>query len=186
MDAKDIGEAIRTAAESIRMTPPVRRRENAVYALAVKSGYGEIRKLREEGYSYEVICATLSEQGVLPIGASPKNFCSAFLRETKRREKRAMEADASNRAEVRKSNAAGFKNTDSKTERPASPRIAASPDHGKLVVNPDNTFNIRPSGLSKEDIDGIEKKIQLNDETYKHGMFNITKHSDGSFDYEDA
>jgi hypothetical protein len=59
------------------------------YSLTVKAGYEEILGLRDDGYSYDLICEVFAENGILPEHANPKTFCSAFLREKKRREKKA-------------------------------------------------------------------------------------------------
>ena len=85
METQTIEEALKGAVASIRKTPVVRRRKNVSYAVVVKVGYEEIQKLRNDGYSYDIICRTLSENGALDVDASPKNLCTAFLRETKRR-----------------------------------------------------------------------------------------------------
>ena len=85
MEIQSIEAAVKDAAESIRKTPAVRRRENVSYAIVVKVGYEEIQKLRNDGYSYDIICKMLSENGALNVDASPKSLCTAFLRETKRR-----------------------------------------------------------------------------------------------------
>jgi hypothetical protein len=183
MDAQNIREAVKDAAESIRKSPPVRRRKSMAYALAVKAGYDVIQKLLEDGYSYDVICGELAERGALPSGASPKNLCSAFLREKKRKEKRSSAAAASSSPEVKKTGVGGFRNTNREAGSQAMPQKPNFPDDQKLVVNPDNTFNIRPTGLSESDIEDIEKR--LNEKTYNTGTgFKITKHSNGSFDFE--
>jgi hypothetical protein len=145
-----------------------------------------IQKLRENGYSYGVICETLAEKGVLPSGESPKHLCSAFLRETKRKGKRTVEAGSSNRSEVKKTGANSLgSNKGVEGVRQTAPQKPASPDRQELVVNPDNTFNILPSGLSESDIKDIEQKLKLNPKTYDTGTgFKITKHANGSLDYE--
>jgi len=85
METRDIEAAMKSAAESLRKTPAVRRRKNVSYAIVVKVGYEDIQELRNDGYSFDVICKTLSEKGALCVGASPKYFRTAFLREKKRR-----------------------------------------------------------------------------------------------------
>jgi len=90
LETQSIKAAVKGAVESIRKTPAVRRRKNVSYAVVVKVGYEEIQKLRNDGYSYDVICKMLSENGALDTEARPKNLCTAFLRETKRRLLRAQ------------------------------------------------------------------------------------------------
>jgi hypothetical protein len=180
MDALHIKEALKEAVEALRKTPPTQRRDNASYSLAVRSGYEDIKQLREDGYSYDVICEALSEKGVLQPNAKPKNLCSAFLRETKRREKRAMRANSSNRAE-------GKSPMGMKTGSQVTPEKTTAPAREKLTVNPDNTFNIRPSALTESDIDAIEKERlrKLAEPKYKNAWGDtITRHSNGSFDID--
>lgn len=185
MDAQNIREAVKDAAESIRKSPPIRRRENTAYALVVKSAYDAIQKLREEGYSYDVICETFSEKGVLHPGANPKNLCSAFLRETKRRDKRIVKAAEPTRPEVKKAGESGFKYSSLAAGGQTSPQKTPPPDEFTLVVNPDNTFNISPS-LTESEIKAIEEhKKKMNLPSYDTGRgFKITKNTDGSFDYD--
>jgi hypothetical protein len=176
MDALNIREAV----EAIRKTPPIQRRKNASYSIIVRTGYDDIKQLRADGYSYDVICEVFAEKGVLQPNANPKNLCSAFLREMKRREKRAMAANISNSTEAKKP-------TDIKAGNQATQQKTATQDRGKLVVNPDNTFNIRPTGLTESDIEAIEKKRirDMTSVTYKNSLGDkITKHTDGSFDFE--
>jgi hypothetical protein len=175
MDTQSIGEAIKTAAEIIRKFPPVRRRKNVSHALAVKSGYVEIQKLREEGYSYDVICGEFAGKGVLPSGASPKNLCSAFLRETKRRGAKALAINEATCGEVTKTSAGDLVSANVEARKPVTPSAPAFPDRWEPAFNSGNAFNIWPHSLSKSDIE----------ETYDSGRgFKITKHSDDSFDYE--
>ncbi|MDR1510206.1 MAG: hypothetical protein LBS53_11265, partial [Synergistaceae bacterium] len=154
--------------------------------LTVKSGYGEIRKLREDGFGYDVICGECAEKGVLPACACPKNLCSAFLRETKRREEKALAISEVNRGEITKTSAGGFASANGKIQKAVAPPAPAFPAREKLAVNPDNTFNIRPNSLSESDIEETERiRRKLHEESYDSGRgFRITKHSDGSFDYE--
>lgn len=92
MDTDDIGVTLKRAVDSIRSRPAVRRRANAPYALVARAGYEEVRKLREDGYSYDVICEEFAKKDLLPEGANPKTLCSAFLREKKRRRKRNVQS----------------------------------------------------------------------------------------------
>jgi hypothetical protein len=179
MDALNLKEAVKEAVEAIRKTPPVQRRKNAIYSIAARTGYDDIRQLRADGYGYDVICEVFAEKGVLQPNASPKNLSSAFLREMKRREKRAMAANTSNSAEAKKP-------TDMKAGNQVTQQ-KGTPDREKLIVNPDHTFNIRPNGLTESDVDAIEKKRvrEMTGVKYKNAWGDtITKHTDGSFDFE--
>jgi hypothetical protein len=165
MDAQNIREAVNDAAEFIRKSPPVQRRENITYALVVKSAYDLIQKLREEGYSYDVICRAFSEKGVLRTGANAKNFCSAFLREMRRREKTAVRTDESKHMEKKKADVSSFGNASKGTEGSVTPQ---------KQTNPENSETKKTGG----------KKL-LNMPFYDTGTgVRITKHSDGSFDFD--
>jgi hypothetical protein len=87
LENEDIKEALRHAVKSVREKPAVKRHKNISFSLAVKTGYDEIRALRDEGYSFEIICEEFVLNGVLPEGANPKALCSAFLRERKRKDR---------------------------------------------------------------------------------------------------
>jgi len=125
------------------------------YALVVKVGYEEIQKLRNDGYSYDIICETLSENGVLDVGASPKNLCSAFLRETKRR---LIRQQASGR------------NIDASTKT----NVETEP-----LTSGANSPNSDGKATEKE----REKVRRLTDTTVDTGLGKIIKHTDGSFDF---
>jgi hypothetical protein len=87
--------------------------------------------------------------------------------------------------EATKTSGGGLVSTNEKIQKAATPPAPTFPAREKLAVNPDNTFNIRPNSLSKSDIEEIERKRLLNEKTYDSGRgFKITKHSNGSFDYE--
>jgi len=88
LEAQSVEAAVKCAADSIRKTHVGTKRRNSEYAIVVKIGYDEIQKLRDDGYGYDIICKTLSENGTLDVDASPKNLCTAFLRERKRRQSR--------------------------------------------------------------------------------------------------
>ena len=98
METQSIEAALKSAVDSIRRTPAIRRRKNVSYVTVVKVGYEEIQKLRSDGYSYDIICKILSENGALGVDASPKNLCTAFLREKNRRLSRTQTASQNPRA----------------------------------------------------------------------------------------
>jgi hypothetical protein len=88
LENEELKEALRGAVEEVMRLPAIRRRKNIRCAYVVKVGYEEIRKLRNEGYSYDTICAALVAKGVFDEGAAPKSLGMAFRRETSRRARR--------------------------------------------------------------------------------------------------
>jgi hypothetical protein len=59
------------------------------YARSVNSAFEEIRALRERGVGFEKICKSFEIAGMLPENANLHSFRQAFLRETRRRKKKA-------------------------------------------------------------------------------------------------
>jgi hypothetical protein len=84
---ENIREKLREAAESVRQRAALKNYKNVSYASVVRTGYEEIQKLREEGYTYNVICEAFVERGILKESATPKGLSTIFQRETKRRAK---------------------------------------------------------------------------------------------------
>ena len=146
MEAQSIEAAIKGAADSIRRTPAVRRRKNASYAIVVKVGYEEIQKLRNDGYSYDIICKMLSENGALGVDANPKNLCTAFMRETKRRHSRVQANSSIPRANVvpagerSKTGEADKTEQDNERTRRMTGRVVDT-GLGKITKNSDGSFD---------------------------------------------
>jgi hypothetical protein len=160
---QDMKTAVKNAADCIRHTPAVRNRKNVIYAIVVKVGYEEIKKLRDDGYSYDIICKMLSENGALGVGASPKSLCTAFLRETKRRLSRTLGHSPS----VGMGNAPEKKPEANPTAM-TPPRVMHLPNRtagnrsGGVEIRPDNTFDIMPIPLEdKEAIAAAEKEMLM-------------------------
>jgi hypothetical protein len=156
LETQSIEAAVKGAVDSIRKIPAVRRRKNVSYAVVVKVGYEEIQKLKDDGYSYEIICKMLSENGALDVNASPKNLCTAFLRETKRRLSRAR-MNSSNKA------ASGI-------YAPAEKIVPAA-------VNQNNGGEANKTERDKE-----QARTQTGT-VVDTGLGKIIKNTDGSFDY---
>jgi hypothetical protein len=152
---KDIGESVRLAADSLRKLPAIRRRGNVSYSLVVKAGYEEIRGLREDGYSYDLIREAFAQNGILPEHANPKALCNAFLREKKRREKRGVQKHYT----VKMTTTTGGDMNLPLTEAPAQEKQ-----------------NLGDEAAEKE---RIRKMTSITVDT---GLGTIVKHSDGTFD----
>jgi hypothetical protein len=98
---------------------------------------------------------------------------------------KALAISEANHGEAAKTSGGGLVSTNGKIQKAVTPVTPTFQAWEKLTVKPDNTFNIMPNRLSKSDIEEIERKRLLNEETYDSGKgFKITKHSDASFDYE--
>ena len=143
MDVQNLKESLKNAADLLKETPAIRRRENMDYALVVRTGYEEIKKLRDEGHSWDIICETLSKTGALNAGAKPKNLCSAFLREAKRRLKRQqapgrnIKASAGATPDIK---AAGEESEKEKIRRLTSTTVETG--QGKRVKHTDGSFDL--------------------------------------------
>jgi hypothetical protein len=154
LETKDIGESVRSAAGSLRKQPAIRRRGNVSYSLVVKAGYEEILGLRADGYSYDLIREAFAGNGLLPERSNPKALCSAFLREKKRREKKVQSSGTAEKNAIPKSPEA----------EPAKPDSGAS------------------RALTTEK---AEERIKaLTGSTEETALGKLTKHSDGSFDFD--
>jgi hypothetical protein len=159
LEADGVGGVLQAAVHSVRSRVAMKGHKNAKYSLIVKTGYDEILKLREEGYSYNVICEVFAENGLLPNGANPKTFCSAFLREMKRREKR-QKIGAPQNPDTEKTVSVASVKTDKAIKKVAQEMEA--PEEAA----------VEKEWIRK--LDGIEVDT---------GRGKITKHSDGSFDF---
>jgi len=162
LETQRIESAVKEAAESIRKTPAVRRRKNVSYAAVVKVGYEEIQKLRNDGYSYDVICEVLSEKGVLAVDASPKNLRTAFMREAKRRFSRTQEESSTNIANIGS--------------------MKKVMQDGLAAINPNGAAPKKKAEAGKTET--MEERIKrMTSNTVHIGTGTIIKHADGSFDY---
>ena len=159
METEKIETVLKDAVDSIRKTPAVRRRKNVSYALVVKVGYEEIEKLRNDGYSYDIICKILSENSLLDADANPKNLCTAFLRETKRR----LSRQKANQSIFRESNVPAEK-ADS---RAVNPNKAIQNNGGEAIKTEGEKERVRPSMGT----------------VVNTGLGQIIKRPDGSFEY---
>lgn len=158
LDTDELRELLKDAVVSVRKRAPVKRRNDVSYALVVKTGYDEILRLREDGYSYDIICEVFAENGLFPNGANPKSLRSAFFRETNRREKKLKAEITKNQGTAQKAAASAIK-----TDSPAN----------GIVVKP-------------RDKEATEKEWfrQQTSAVVDTGLGKIIKHSNGSFDYD--
>ena len=129
---------------------PISRRSDVSYSLVIKIGYEKICGMREKGLTYDEICGILVDEGLFPGGVNPRAFCAVFLRESKRREKRATR-ESKKRGEKTTEAAVKSLKEDTKAPRLPVPRTSGlipTPNRttgrvAGLDVKPDNTFTIR-------------------------------------------
>ena len=138
--------------EEIRTTEtPGKRGGESFYAQAIYSHFGEIKKLKTEGFTLATICKFLGKKGVLPMNSDPNSFRRAFRREIVRRQRTSLKEINVN--DTTKKNIKTGENiqkheisrTNGKQESEVS-FIPVKKKSGKsgLQVNPDNTFKITP------------------------------------------
>jgi hypothetical protein len=142
------GEKFSGILDDIRKTEsPGRSGGEFPYARAVYAYFPEIQGLMEEGFTLATICKFLVKKGVLPAGADTHSFCRAFRREKARRERakpkeRKMKGGTANKDNATKSATASNARLEP-VNLPPQPPAPVNPE-GRLQVNPDNTFVIRP------------------------------------------
>jgi hypothetical protein len=156
LDMRDICDLVKRTADSLRKLPSAKRHANISFALVVKSGYEEIRKLREDGYSFDLICEAFARNGLLSEYAKPNSLRTAFSREKSRREQK----------DTQKQNAVMDK---------AKPAVKGnvslkSPEPQKANADDNTAENER-----------IRKMTGI---TVNTGLGEVVKHSDGTFDFD--
>jgi hypothetical protein len=143
----DLNDAkLPSALADIRETEQPGRRGGAFcYARAVYACFTEIQGLVSEGFTLATICRFLEKKGVLPVGADTRGFCGAYRRENSRRE-RSARPKKTKAKEVKNDGAAklnGTTGTEREPDTPAKQTIPPVKPRGGVLVNPDNTFEIR-------------------------------------------
>ena len=157
MEIEDVEAAIAQVDEALKSEQPFNRHEKNAYSKIAGPAFENIRKARADGFSFVQICAAYEKTGLLPRKARPHSFQQAFYRE---REKQKKSRELSKRV-------SDYAEADKKTT--SLPMI---PEKKKLEENPASVY------------EKTEQKIkEMTSYEVKTGTGNITKHSDGSFDY---
>jgi hypothetical protein len=126
--------------------------------------FAKIKTLRSRGFSFVQICKAYEQIGQLPKYSNPYSFRQAFLRELGRRNQ-----SGELLKEVKKGTC--------DTEGESPPQIPAVP------VTEYRENNTMKAGISDELTE--EKRVEeLTSSTVKTGLGKLTKHSDGSFDFD--
>jgi hypothetical protein len=84
MDSMEEVADLKEVLESMA-SEPRKRNGNVVFALVVKVAYENIKKLREQGFSFQRILDCLIKNEYLPNDANMRHFHQAFMREERRR-----------------------------------------------------------------------------------------------------
>jgi hypothetical protein len=156
MESKDFKEALARTDELLESETPPDRNINRTYSKTVRSAFEKVEKARADGFSFTQICEAFEKTGLLPGQAHPHSFRQAFYREARRRgrEKELL---------MRIKDDAGT----SKKETIAEPLKA-----GPAKANP-------------ADSDSLADRIKsLTSSTEETALGTLTKHSDGSFDFD--
>jgi hypothetical protein len=162
--AGNIAGEIRQTLDMIRAnSAPGIRRPGFSYARVVRAAFEDIRELMAEGFSYAIICEALERDGFLREGSSPYSLSRALRREGIRRRKIAELAGTE-----RFSDGADKK-----------PRAAETPSLLHETTKPE------PENPNAEEKPGEHEWIRkITDSTEETGLGKLTKHSDGSFDFD--
>ena len=133
------------------------------YAKTVVASFEEIQSLRARGIRFDKICELLETSGLLPENANVHSFRQAFAREKTRRSKiGGFEAQETKKSGVKVNEACVVsrekKPTEINSPAPRSSGVLSIPkrmagNETRLVVKPDNTFEIRP--INTEDLPEI-------------------------------
>ena len=165
-EEKFASEIRRTFGRVRKNGAPAKRRSGFSYARIARAAFEDICGMTEEGFSYAEICEALEADGILPEGSESRNLGRAIRRERARRKKRAAASEAEKIAKV----------TDGVDEkprveeiRPATPNIP-KPEMGKPFL----------AGKPAE----REWARQITESTEETGLGKLTKHPDGSFDFD--
>jgi hypothetical protein len=145
---KDIHEIADRVAEFVTRKPPVKKREDYKYSETVKTSFERIKRLRDEEYGFDEICEGCEHCGLLR-DISIGSFRQAYYRELSRQRRLAGTGadgpDIKRRSRcVEAGNSLPEKTAEKEGDQNEGIEQEASGGYQKLVVNPDNTFVIRP------------------------------------------
>ena len=138
--------------EDIRATEtPGRRGGEFFYAQVIYGHFGEIEKLKAEGFTLTTICKFLEKKGALPSGSDLRSFRRAFRRETASRQ-RAISKEVNINDTTKKGIKTGenvFKREISETSVKQRSEVSAAAaklknSRSRPPINPDHTFSIAP------------------------------------------
>jgi hypothetical protein len=160
-------ETIRQALDWIRANAaPGRRRSGSSYARIARSAFEDIRGLTAEGFSYAAICEAFEANGLLPEGSKPYSLSRAMRREGMRRQRRA-----------------GLVETERLVGKTAGEKSgSAAPNPTKAEPVKRDFGAPRAPSMENEKAEKWEKALAGS--AVETGLGKLTKHSDGSFDFD--
>jgi hypothetical protein len=151
--------------EAIRDEKPPRNRGEHFYSDTAKRFFAKMKAFRARGFSFVQICKAYEKIEQLPKHSNPYSLRQAFLRELSRRDQ--------NR-ELLKAVEGSFHEAERETSQPltsAKPAAGVQEnDEAETEINNELTEEKRISALTSS--------------TVKTGLGKLTKHSDGSFDFD--
>jgi hypothetical protein len=165
--SEEAAGAIRQALDWIRANgTPGKRRPDFSYARIARAAFEEIRELAAAGFSYAAICEAFETNGLLPEGSRPYSLSRAVRREWIRRQEHAKPAE-----------------TERLVGKPAGKKLDAA------LPNPPKAEPVKPDfGTPRTSLTEKEKEKErvkaLTGSAEETALGKITKHSDGSFDFD--
>jgi DNA-binding transcriptional MerR regulator len=150
--------------EAIKEEKPPGNKGERVYSDTARCFFAKIKALRDRGFSFVQICKAYEKIGQLPKYSNPYSFRQAFLRELGRRNQS---------GELLRE----VKEGGHETENETPPQIPA------MSVMETGKDNMVEAGIDDE-LTEKKKIAALTSSTMKTGLGKLTKHSDGSFDFD--
>ena len=167
MCQENIADAITQTLDWIRTNAtPGRRRSGFSYARIARSAFEDIRGLTAEGFSYAAICEAFEANGLLPEGSKPYSLSRAMRREGMRRQRRA-----------------GLAETERLAEKTAGEKLGSAAPKPTKAEPVKQDFGA-PRTPSMENEKAEEWVKALASPAVETGLGKLTKHSDGSFDFD--
>jgi hypothetical protein len=136
---------------------PGRQRADFSYARIARAAFEDIRALTASGFSYVAICKAFETNGLLPEGAAPYSLSRAVRREGIRRQKRIEPA---------------------KVER-LEQNMEKKLDVVKTSTTVMSAQKPESGGTTPD-----EKTAKMAETKVNTGLGKLTKHADGSFDFD--
>ncbi|GHS85510.1 hypothetical protein AGMMS49957_01680 [Synergistales bacterium] len=186
-DFEDFKTTPEKAEDILNKEKPLRRMENRAYSRLMHSLFEKIESLHSKGFCFTQICNAFEKSGILPEHSNPYCFRQAFYRERIRRAKEeelmcALEDESNDESKderttsgkeaIRVSDMAKAK-TISQTSVTQTPTIIALKAAKVLITQDDDEDAARKARVRR-----------LTDTRMNTGLGIITKHSDGSFDFD--
>jgi hypothetical protein len=154
---ENIAGEIRRTLDKVRANnTPGNRRPGFSYARVVRAAFEDIRGLMAEGFSYAVICEALEADGLLREGSRPYSLSRALRREGIRRRKLAGLTEA---------------------------RLLPD-DVGKNPPSAETSTAIQEVPKPEPGKRGMELARKMTGSAEETALGKLTKHSDGSFDFD--